>query len=45
MKLLGMARMGVQQQRELFAKAGFSGVKTFEERDKGWLCVTGSKPE
>ena len=44
MKLLGMARMGVRQQLELFERAGFSDVLTFEELDKGWLCITGTKP-
>jgi ubiquinone/menaquinone biosynthesis C-methylase UbiE len=40
------ARMNLltpNEHRELFAKAGFSGVQILEERDKGWICATGRK--
>jgi len=44
MKLLKSADMGVEEQRELFQRAGYTDVQIFEERKKGWLCVTGRKP-
>ena len=28
----------------IFSKAGYSDMETFEEYDKGWLCVTGKRP-
>jgi hypothetical protein len=34
----------VDEQRELFAAAGYNAVEIFEERSKGWICGTGSKP-
>jgi len=36
--------LGVKEHRELFMQAGYTGVKVFEERDRGWICVTGKKP-
>jgi len=44
MKLLGSSSLSVQDQRELFAKAGYGDVEVFEERAKSWLCVKGKKP-
>lgn len=44
MKLLGGANLSVEEQRELFAKAGFTDIAIFEEPRKGWLCATGKKP-
>jgi SAM-dependent methyltransferase len=43
MRLLSSAQLGVEDQRELFGKAGFKDVQVFEERKKGWICVTGRK--
>ena len=44
LRLLGGANLSVDQERELFASAGYTGVEVFEEKSKGWLCVTGKKP-
>ena len=44
LRLLGGANLSVEQERELFAGAGYTGVDVFEEKSKGWLCVTGKKP-
>lgn len=44
MKLLRAAYLSASEHRELFSKAGYSEVEIFEERRKGWLCVTGSTP-
>lgn len=44
MKLFGSSSLGVKEHRELFTAAGYTGVAVFEERAKGWICVTGSKP-
>jgi SAM-dependent methyltransferase len=43
-KLLGGANLSVDEQRELFAKAGYTDIAIFEEPKKGWLCATGKKP-
>lgn len=40
----GMKLLSVDEHRELFINAGFSDVKIFEERDKGWICGVGQKP-
>jgi len=44
MKMLGGASLGVNDERELFSKAGYVDISVFEEPSKGWLCVTGRKP-
>lgn len=44
MKLLGGANLSVEDQRELFAKAGYADIALVEEQRKGWLCATGKKP-
>lgn len=44
LRLLGGANLSVEQERELFASAGYTGVEVYEEKSKGWLCVTGKKP-
>ncbi|HET7106753.1 MAG TPA: class I SAM-dependent methyltransferase [Candidatus Acidoferrum sp.] len=44
MKMLGSRSLGVEDHRELFAQAGYTGVEVFEEKNKGWICVTGKKP-
>jgi hypothetical protein len=44
MKLLKSTSLGVDDQRALFSSAGFADVHVFEERSKGWICVTGKKP-
>jgi SAM-dependent methyltransferase len=45
MKLLGSPSLGVKEHRELFTQAGFTAVEVFEERSKGWICITGKKPD
>jgi ubiquinone/menaquinone biosynthesis C-methylase UbiE len=44
MKLLRSASLSVDEHRELFSTAGYTDVRMFEERDKGWICGTGIKP-
>lgn len=44
MRLLGSSSLSVQDQRELFAKAGYGDVEVFEDRARGWICVKGEKP-
>jgi SAM-dependent methyltransferase len=44
MKLLKSTSLGVDDQRALFSSAGYTDVQIFEERSKGWICVTGKKP-
>jgi ubiquinone/menaquinone biosynthesis C-methylase UbiE len=44
MKLLKSTSLGVDDQRALFSSAGYADVQVFEERSKGWICVTGKKP-
>jgi SAM-dependent methyltransferase len=43
MKLLRSANLGVEEHRELFAKAGYTDIQTFEERSKSWFCGVGKK--
>jgi SAM-dependent methyltransferase len=45
MKLFGSPSLGVQEHRELFTQAGYTSVDVFEERNAGWICVTGKKPD
>ena len=45
MRLLGAATLSVAEQRALFSEAGYVNVQVIEELRKGWLCVTGTKPE
>lgn len=45
-KLQGMLKyslLSAGEHREMFSKAGFSGVRVFEEEEKGWICVVGKK--
>lgn len=44
MWLLRSSHLGVNDQRELFSKAGYTDVEIFEEHKKGWICAIGSKP-
>jgi hypothetical protein len=44
MKLLRSTTLSVDEQRELFTAAGYNPVEIFEERSKGWICGTGTKP-
>jgi ubiquinone/menaquinone biosynthesis C-methylase UbiE len=39
----GMTLLNVDEHRELFASAGYSGIQVIEERDKGWICCVGRK--
>jgi SAM-dependent methyltransferase len=43
MKLLGSSNLGVEDQRDLFCKAGYTDIQIFLERKKGWICVSGKK--
>jgi ubiquinone/menaquinone biosynthesis C-methylase UbiE len=44
MKLLKSSNLGVDDQRELFSKAGYTDIQIFEEHAKGWICALGKKP-
>jgi SAM-dependent methyltransferase len=44
MRLLGSQRLSVDDHRALFQAAGFIDVEPFEERRRGWICITGRKP-
>jgi ubiquinone/menaquinone biosynthesis C-methylase UbiE len=44
MRLLGSSSLSAQDQRELFAGAGYGDVEVFEEHARGWICVKGRKP-
>lgn len=44
MKMFGSRSLSVEDHREIFAQAGYTGVEVFEEKNKGWICVTGRKP-
>jgi ubiquinone/menaquinone biosynthesis C-methylase UbiE len=44
MKLLKASSLSADDQRALFSSAGYADVQIFEERSKGWICVTGKKP-
>jgi ubiquinone/menaquinone biosynthesis C-methylase UbiE len=44
MHLLGSNRLGVDDHRGLFQRAGYTAVEVIEERSKGWLCAIGQKP-
>ena len=42
--LLGTSRLSPADQRELFANGGYVDVRISEERNRGWICVVGTKP-
>ena len=43
MKLLRSTILSLAEQRELFVKAGYTDVQTYEDPRKGWMCATGKK--
>jgi ubiquinone/menaquinone biosynthesis C-methylase UbiE len=44
MSLLRSTYLSPTGHRELFAAAGYSDVRIFEEKKKGWICGVGRKP-
>jgi len=40
----GMKLLSVEEHRELFANASYADVQVIEERNKGWICGIGRKP-
>lgn len=44
MKLLKSSNLSVEDHRELFSKAGYTDIQTFEEKAKGWFSGIGKKP-
>jgi len=44
MKLLGSARLSIDDHRALFLAAGYEDVQIVEERRRGWLCAIGARP-
>lgn len=44
MKVFGSRSLSVEDHREIFAQAGYTAIEVFEEKNKGWICVTGKKP-
>jgi ubiquinone/menaquinone biosynthesis C-methylase UbiE len=43
MKLLKSAHLSVDEQRELFSRAGYQDCQIFEEAKRGWICGMGAK--
>ena len=43
--VLRAAYLTPRQHRELLIDAGYVDVEIFEEKQKGWICAIGSKPE
>ena len=44
MKLLKSSNFGVDEHREVFLAAGYTDVQIWEQRSRGWICVSGKKP-
>ncbi len=44
MWLLRSSHLSVSEHRELFASAGYVNIEIFEERRRGWICATATKP-
>lgn len=44
MKLLKSSNFGVDEHREAFLAAGYTDVQIWEQRSRGWICVSGKKP-
>ena len=44
LRLIGGVTLSVDAHREIMAAAGFGDIQVFEERGRGWLCVTGTRP-
>jgi ubiquinone/menaquinone biosynthesis C-methylase UbiE len=44
MWLLRSSHLSVTDHRELFASTGYGNTEIFEETNKGWICVTATKP-
>lgn len=44
MKLLKSSNFGVDEHREVFLAAGYTDVQIWEQRRRGWICVSGKKP-
>ncbi len=40
----GLLMLSPDEHRGLLANAGYSDVQVFEERTRGWICATGTKP-
>jgi ubiquinone/menaquinone biosynthesis C-methylase UbiE len=40
----GMTLLSVDEHRDIFTNAGYSGVEVIEKHDKGWICGIGRKP-
>lgn len=43
-KFTTMAVLTVEQHRRFFTEAGFDDIRVSEDKEKGWICVVGSKP-
>jgi ubiquinone/menaquinone biosynthesis C-methylase UbiE len=44
MALLGSSHLSADDQRNLFARAGYTDTQVYEEKKRGWICITGRKP-
>ena len=42
--LLGSSRLSPDDQRNLFANAGFTGIQVITDRKKSWICAIGNRP-
>lgn len=45
MKALRSELLSVVEQQRVFSASGYVDVQLFEERDQGWMCAIGKKPE
>lgn len=43
MWLLGSSHLSVDDQRQLFASAGYANVEIFEEKKRGWICAMATR--
>jgi ubiquinone/menaquinone biosynthesis C-methylase UbiE len=43
-KLMRASYLSVAEHSELFAQAGFTNIRVFEEHDSSWICIVGTKP-
>ena len=44
MKLLKSSHLSADDHRELFLSAGYDDVQVIEEKKRGWICASGTRP-
>lgn len=45
MKFLGSSSLSADDQQNLFSSAGYTEIQIFTEQKKGWICISGKKPQ